>query len=254
MTQNLHLSHTIWSYAILFMFFGVLMRALRYTAPRDRPGFTCGVQPDIDPERVPAELASQYLLHLLDNTNDPDKEYKTLVHNIAFQTRTKAIQRFPSPCTANCSSLFSLVLAPPAGPCYSGLFSDATLLGKDYYVVYIGKSLPEDVIDRYEVEAETLKSLFKSEMPKLCATESLMGDKVADSRIKSLTALFNFPFNGIPRSLADQDLRCMTLSETEQSLAFSGLFDHSAATFDAKNSTTEEESGFYTTTISRQDK
>ena len=104
------------------------MRALRYTAPRDRPGFTCGVQPDIDPERVPAELASQYLLHLLDNTNDPDKEYKTLVHNIAFQTRTKAIQRFPSPCTANCSRLFSLVLAPPAGPCYSGLFSDATLL------------------------------------------------------------------------------------------------------------------------------
>ena len=104
------------------------MRALRYTAPRDRPGFTCGVQPDIDPERVPAELASQYLLHLLDNTNDPDKEYKTLVHNIAFQTRTKAIQRFPSPCTANCSSLFSLVLAPPAGPCYSGLFSDAPLL------------------------------------------------------------------------------------------------------------------------------
>ena len=124
------------------------------------------------------------------------------------------------------------------------------MLGKDYFVVYIGKSLPGDVIDRYEVEAETLKNLFKSEMPKLCATESLMGD----SRIQSLTALFNFPFNSAPRSLADQDLRCMNLSETEQSLGFSGLFDHSAATFDAKNSTTEEESGFYTTTISRQDK
>ena len=236
------------------MFFEDLMRACRYTAPRDRPGFTCGIQPDIDPERVPAELASQYLLHLLDNTNDPDKEYKALLHNIAFQTRTNAIQRFQSPCTANCSSLFSLVLAPPAGHCYSRLFLDATLLGKDYYVVYIGKSLPEDVIDRYEVEAETLKSLFKGEMPKLCATESFMGDKVADNRIKSLTALFNFPFNGVLRSLADQDLRCMNLSETEQSLAFSGLFDHSAATFDAKNSTAEEESGSYTTTISRQDK
>ena len=196
----------------------------------------------------------QARIHLLDNTNVPDKEYKTLVQNIAFQTQTKGIQRFPSPCTANCSSLFSLVLAPPAGPCYSGLFSDATLLGKDYYVVYIGKSLPEDVIDRYEVEVETLKNLFKSEMPKLCATESLMGDKVADSRIKSLTALFNFPFNGVPRSLVEQDLRCMNLSETEQSLAFSGLFDHSAAIFDAKNSTAEEESGFYTTSISRQDK
>ena len=96
--------------------------------------------------------------------------------------------------------------------------------------------------------------LFKSEMPKLCATECVMGDKVADSRIKSLTALFNFPSNSAPRSLADQDLRCMTSSETEQSLGFSGLFDHAAATFDAKNSTAAEESGFYTTTISRQDK
>ena len=104
------------------MFFGDLMRTRRYTAPRDRPGFTCGIQPDIDPERVPAELATQYLLHLLDNTNDPDREYNTLVHNIAFQTRTKAKQRFPSPCTANCSSLFLSswrLLLGPATPVFS---------------------------------------------------------------------------------------------------------------------------------------
>lgn len=153
--------------------------------------------------------------------------------------------------TANCFSLFSLVLAPAVGPCYSGLFSDARILGKNYYVVYIGNSLPEDAIGRYESEAETPKSLFGSEMPELCATESVLRKNVADDRVKSLTALFNFPFNGDPRSFANQDLRCMNSSETEQSLAFSRLFDLSAATFDTQNSTTTEESGFYTTTISR---
>ena len=43
----------------------------------------------------------------------------------------------------------------------------------------------------------------------------------------------------------------MDSSESEQSLAFSGLFDLSVATFDTQNSTATEESGFYTTTISR---
>ena len=78
-------------------------------APRDSPGFTCGLQPDIDPERIPAELASQYLLHLLDNTDDPDEEYKTLVHNVSSRLQ-------PKPCNG------SLALVQPTVPASSLLF------------------------------------------------------------------------------------------------------------------------------------
>ena len=226
-----------------------------YTSPRDRPGFTCGVQ-ELDSSRHLAELSSAYILKQLNNTGDPDVMYRTKVLDMAFLTTTGAFHMMDSPCTANCTGLYSLVLVPPTGSCYEGIFADAETLSKDHIVVYVGASLPVNVITKFESEAEKLKrGLFYGEMPRMCSTQTYMEPVIAESRVQTFTALFNFPFLHPERQLADMERSCITAEENEQSLAFSGVFDYNPATqnFKIKNDTVLEETGFCETNISRAD-
>ena len=159
----------------------------------------------------------------------------------------------PSPCTTSCHALIALVLVPPTGTCYPGVFSDAEVLGKDHTVLYIGASLADDVLAKYGNQADMLAGLYGGEMPRLCVIQSPMEVSVAESRVASLAALFNFAFEGADRRLANQDLRCTTASETEQSLAFSGIFDYNPAgvVFEKENNTVLEETGRCERNISR---
>ena len=110
-----------------------------YTHPRDRPGFTCGVQ-ELDSSRYLAELSSTYILGQLDNTGDPDTRYRTTVQDMAFLTPKGIFHLVDSPCITNCTSLFSLVLVPPTGSCFQGMFADAKTLSKDHIVLFVGGS------------------------------------------------------------------------------------------------------------------
>lgn len=230
----------------------ITLQPRNYTHPRDLPGFTCGLQ-DLDSSRLLAELSSPYILQQVDNTGDPDSSYRTSVHDMAFLTSTNTIHLLNSPCTTACTALYSLVLLPPTGTCHPGMFSDAETLGKNHVVVYIGTSLPESIIAKIQSQADKLKGLFGGEMPRMCATQTKMEPIVAESRVQTLTALFNFPFLGAERQLADMERRCTTSVETEQSIAFSGVFDYipESVNFVSKNGTVYEETGFCRTNISR---
>ena len=113
----------------------IVLRPRHYVHPQNRTDFFCGLQPELDAGRLLAELSSPYILQLLDNTEDPDTRYRTTVQDIAFLTPTSAIHMTPSPCNASCNALFALLLVPPTGTCYTGVFSDAEILGKDHIVL-----------------------------------------------------------------------------------------------------------------------
>ena len=225
-----------------------------YTHPRDQPGFTCGVQ-EIDPTRHLAELSRAYILKQLNNTGDPDLAYRTKVLDMAFLATTGAFHMMDSPCEANCSGLFSLVLVPPTGSCYEGIFADAVALGKGHIVVYLGASLPVNVLAKFESEAEKLKGLFNGEMPRMCSIQTYMEPIIAESRVQTLTTIFNFLFLQPERQLGDLGRSCVTTEENELSLVFSGVFDYKPAThnFEVKNDTVLEGTGFCETNITRAD-
>ena len=109
------------------------------------------------------------------------------------------------------------------------------------------------MINKYQSEAAKLKVFYDEEMPKLCATRSFMSSNASNSRVETLTSLFNFPFNDQTRKFADPSLSCMNFSDTEQSLAYSGLFDYTPPDyqFQNENETVTEEAGYIETNITR---
>ena len=149
----------------------IVLTPRNYIHPRARDDFVCGLDKTVDPEKLLAELNSEYLLQQLDNTADPDTDYQTVVSDAATFTDDGGLFTFPSLCNGNCTGLFSLILIPPTRKCYSNLFNDARVLREGYYVMYLGdgESIAE-AITKYESKAVNLKEHYSGKIPHLCTT------------------------------------------------------------------------------------
>ena len=53
-------------------------------------------------------------------------------------------------------------------------FQDAKEPRKNYFPVFVGDSIPDDIIDKYKTEAPKLMELFDGKKPKLCGTRTPM--------------------------------------------------------------------------------
>ena len=112
--------------------------------------------------------------------------------------------------------------------------------------MYVGDSIPEDIVDKYVTEAPKLTNLFGGEVPKICGTHTFMRHPVAASRIQTITSVFNFLFNESKRNFGNPSLQCKTSIATEQSIINSKMFEYkeSDITFAEETSTVSEKEGF----------
>ena len=112
--------------------------------------------------------------------------------------------------------------------------------------MYVGDSIPEDIVDKYVTEAPKLTNLFGGEVPKICGTHTFMRHPVAASRIQTMTQVFNFLFNESKRNFGKPSLQCKTSTETEQSIIKSKMFEYieSDITFAEETGTVTEKEGF----------
>ena len=108
-----------------------MLKPRGFINPRDKPDFFCGLDKAVDAEKLLAELNSEFLFGLIDNTDDPNVEYQTSVYDVASFNAAGSVYYFPNPCSGECFGLFSLILIPPNGQCYSDIFKDANVIGKD---------------------------------------------------------------------------------------------------------------------------
>ena len=92
--------------------------------------------------------------------------------------------------------------------------------------MYVGDSIPKDIVDKYVTEAPKLTNLFDGEVPKICGTHTFMRNSVAASRIQTITQVFNFLFNESKRNFGKPTLQCKTSIETEQSIIKSKMFEY----------------------------
>ena len=112
--------------------------------------------------------------------------------------------------------------------------------------MYVGDSIPENIVDKYVTEAPKMTNLFGGELPKICGTQTFMRDQVAASRIQTMTQVFNFLFNESKRNFGNPSLQCKTSIATEQSIINSKMFEYkeSDITFAEETRTVTEKEGF----------
>ena len=119
-------------------------------------------------------------------------------------------------------------------------FQDAKEFGNKYFPVFVGDSIPDDIFDKYEIEAPKLMELFDGKKPKLCGTRTPMRAPVITSLVEVMTTLFSFLFNDGSRSFGESSKICKTYSESENSLIASSLFEYTGS---AKQKEKEDFSG-----------
>jgi hypothetical protein len=120
--------------------------------------------------------------------------------------------------------------------------------------VYVGDSIPENIVDKYVTEAPKLADWFGGEKPKICGTHTFMRHPVAASRIQTMTQVFNFLFNESKRKFGNPSLQCKTSIATEQSIIMSKMFEYkeSDITFAEETSTVTEKEGYIKMTMTRK--
>ena len=119
--------------------------------------------------------------------------------------------------------------------------------------MYVGDSIPKEIIDKYVTEAPKLSNLFGGEVPKICGTHTFMRHPVAASRIQTMTQVFNFFFNESTRNFGNPSLQCKTSNETEQGIVKSKMFEYNDTdiSFAKENGTVTEKEGFVKMTLTR---
>ena len=237
-------------------YLNIVLRPRNYFSPRDMDNFTCGIDKAVEPAKLLAELNSVYLLEYLDNSEDPSFNYRTVVYDVAFFSPSETLVQMATVCGEQCAGsgygLQSLILIPPSRQCYSGLFKDAQQEDMNYFVVYVGNTITDYMVSDYAAKALKLKHLFGGQIPKLCGTKTFMRSQVAETRIETLTTLFSFFLNET-RQFSDPLIDCRTSTDTEQSLAFSGLFDYSYddVAFNSENDTAIESNHIFSAMVNR---
>eukprot|EP00092_Neocalanus_flemingeri_P011928 GFUD01012860.1.p1 GENE.GFUD01012860.1~~GFUD01012860.1.p1 ORF type:complete len:640 (-),score=137.52 GFUD01012860.1:135-1991(-) len=204
-----------------------------YIDPRTAEGFICGIDKKIDPQHLISELNSPFILDFIDNTEDPSSDYKTRVFDIALITKSGKVENMLD--SLNClfnkkEGLYLVFLAPPRAQCNSQSFKDAKEAGKNYYPVYINNNDNfEEVIKKFESQADGLKAAFGGQYPKLCGTMTPMHDETAKSRKDTLSILFNFGYNpDQTRSISiNEEQSCRQKNETENAFVKSEMFENS---------------------------
>ena len=110
-------------------------------------------------------------------------------------------------------------------------------------------------IKDFVAEAQTLKTFYKGNLPKLCATGLKMRQETALSRQKELTFLFNFLLQSDSRNFDASNWKiCKTTDDTLNSMVKSQLFDTNAKLeFKEQDQTVDEDDGFARIVILRND-
>eukprot|EP00092_Neocalanus_flemingeri_P068930 GFUD01084344.1.p1 GENE.GFUD01084344.1~~GFUD01084344.1.p1 ORF type:complete len:570 (-),score=108.01 GFUD01084344.1:548-2191(-) len=204
-----------------------------YIDPRTAEGFICGIDKKIDPQHLISELNSPFILDFIDNTEDTSSDYKTRVFDVALLTKSGKVENMLD--SLNClfnneEGLYLVFLAPPRAQCNGNSFEDAKEAGKDYYPVYINNNANfEEVIKKFESQADGLKAAFGGQYPKLCGTMTPMHDETAKSRKDTLSILFNFAYNPdqTRRININEEQSCRQKNETENAFVKSEMFENS---------------------------
>eukprot|EP00092_Neocalanus_flemingeri_P042140 GFUD01045954.1.p1 GENE.GFUD01045954.1~~GFUD01045954.1.p1 ORF type:complete len:625 (-),score=136.51 GFUD01045954.1:196-2010(-) len=230
-----------------------------YIDPRTAEGFICGIDKNIDPQHLISELNSPFILDFIDNTEDPSSDHKTLVFDVALLTKSGKVENMLD--SLNClfnkeEGLYLVFLALPRAQCNGNSFKDAKEAGKDYYPVYINNNANfEEVIKRFESQADGLKAAFGGQYPKLCGTMTPMHDETAKSRKDTLSILFNFAYNpDQTRSISiNEEQSCRQKNETENAFVKSEMFENTENVgFQDKDASVFEFLGVFETQVVRK--
>ena len=224
----------------------------------------CGVDATVDQERLLSEWNTPYIFKLL-NKKDFNPTYTTQVYEVVsfsssgeIITTTTATRTPPTETESatDDSDLFSLFVAPPTSECNSEALEEAAKGAKGFYPVFLGLlsnfSAP---MQMFLDDAESLKSGYEGEKPKLCGTKLYMRKLQQRMRYATLTELFNFPYIADRKVLRNTFKECISSEATNESIQKSSFFDTTSPMWiEGNDKTVYETEGFAGVVIHREPK
>ena len=145
-------------------------------------------------------------------------------------------------------SLFLLFIAPPATGCTATSLQKAASGESGFYPMYIGTSGNfSNQRTAFEKELHCLQREYDGEDPVLCATKEFMRKGRGDFWVKTLTKIFNFPYNNgrmfFPSSSSND--KCQSSDGTKEAISASNYFTtNSSVKFKNKEQSVLEADGF----------
>merc|ERR1719450_1690602 len=103
-------------------------------------------------------------------------------------------------------------------------------------------------------DVDCLKEGYGGVKPKICATKLFMARKQAESRLSTLTQIFNFPYIEKRRLTRRTLKQCKSRRSSENTIHKCYLFDTSPADFKLDNVVAYESDGFARIEIQRDPK